>query len=88
MTIPYSYPRDTSTAEVVERFGALEAGEESGVTVAVAGRVMLLRSQGKLAFAELRDSVGAIQLFALSAVTEDFEGLTSLKLGDWVGATG
>jgi lysyl-tRNA synthetase class 2 len=88
MTIPYSFPRDASTAEVIERFSTLEAGEESGVTVAVAGRVMLLRSQGKLAFAELRDSVGASQLFALSAVTEDFEGLAALKLGDWVGATG
>ncbi|HWW54865.1 MAG TPA: lysine--tRNA ligase, partial [Acidimicrobiales bacterium] len=54
----------------------------------VAGRVMLLRHQGKLAFAELRDSSGAIQLFALAAVTADFDGLTHLSLGDWIGATG
>ena len=88
MTIPYSFDRDTSTAEIVERFGSIEPGHETGVTVSVAGRVMLLRTQGKLAFAELRDSSGAIQLFALQAATTDFEGLTSLKLGDWIGATG
>ena len=88
MTIPYSFDRDTTTAEIVERFGSIEPGHETGVTVSVAGRVMLLRTQGKLAFAELRDSSGAIQLFALKAVTTDFDGLAALKLGDWIGATG
>ncbi len=56
--------------------------------VTVAGRVMLLRDQGKLAFAELRDSSGAIQLFVLSKVVDDFAGFTGLDLGDWIGATG
>ena len=37
---------------------------------------MLHRAQGKLAFATLRDgSGGEIQLFALAAVTDDFDGL-------------
>ena len=87
-SIPYSYPHDTFAAQVRERFDHLEAGDETGVTVAVAGRVMLLRTQGKLAFAELRDSSGAIQLFALAAVTDRFEELTKLSLGDWVGVSG
>lgn len=87
-TIPYAFPHDTFAAQIHERFGHLEPGEETGVTVAVAGRVMLLRTQGKLAFAELRDSSGAIQLFALAAVTDRFEELTRLSLGDWVGVTG
>jgi lysyl-tRNA synthetase class 2 len=86
--IPYTFDQDAFAAEIHERFGHLEAGEESGTTVSVAGRVMLLRTQGKLAFGELRDSSGAIQLFALSAVTDAFEELTHLSLGDWVGATG
>ena len=42
--------------------------------VSVAGRVMLSRPQGKLAFAELRDSSGSVQLFALEKVTADFAG--------------
>ena len=44
--------------------GAWPPGEESGETVAVAGRIMLARPQGKLAFAELRDASGSVQLFA------------------------
>ena len=87
-SIPYNYPHDTFAAQVRERFHHLEPGDETGVTVAVAGRVMLLRTQGKLAFAELRDSSGAIQLFALAAVTDRFEELTKLSLGDWVGVSG
>src|SRR5271170_800773 len=49
---------------------------------------MLLRRQGKLAFATMRDSSGEIQLFALDAVTTDFEEFAKLHLGDWVGVSG
>ena len=49
---------------------------------------MLSRPQGKLAFAELRDASGSLQLFALASSTERFEEFTKLNLGDWVGATG
>ena len=86
--IPYTYPRDTAAAAVAEGWSHLEPGEESGVTVSVAGRIMLSRPQGKLAFAELRDASGAVQLFCLAKVTEAFEEFTHLSLGDWIGATG
>ena len=86
--IPYSYPWDTAASAVAERWSSLEPGEESGAIVAVAGRIMLSRPQGKLAFAELRDSSGSVQLFCLAKVTEDFEAFTHLSLGDWIGATG
>jgi lysyl-tRNA synthetase class 2 len=86
--VPYRFDRTATAAEVLERFGSLEPGEESGVEVAVAGRVMLSRPQGKLSFAELRDASGSVQLFALEKLTKDFEALTKLHLGDWVGARG
>jgi lysyl-tRNA synthetase class 2 len=86
--VPYRFDRTHSAAEVVEGWSSLAPGEESGVTVGVAGRIMLSRPQGKLAFAELRDASGAIQLFALSAVTGDFEAFARLNLGDWIGARG
>ena len=57
--IPYRFDRTHETAAVVEAWSALAPGEESGVTVGVAGRVMLLRNQGKAAFGELRDASGA-----------------------------
>lgn len=85
---PYSFPHDAYAREVVERFGGLGPGEESGVVVAVAGRAMLVRPQGKLAFATLRDSTGEIQLFALADVTEAFDQFGQLRVGDWVGAAG
>jgi lysyl-tRNA synthetase, class II len=86
--IPYRYARTHSAAEVIAGWSHLTDGEESGETVAVAGRLMLLRPQGKLAFGELRDASGAVQLFALAAVTARFDELVRLNLGDWIGARG
>jgi lysyl-tRNA synthetase, class II len=87
-TVPYRFEQTAAAAEVVERWSGLTAGEESGDKVSVAGRVMLSRPQGKLGFAELRDSSGSVQLFALDGVTRDFDDFVRLRLGDWVGATG
>jgi lysyl-tRNA synthetase, class II len=86
--IPYRFERTHSAAEVVAGWSDLGPGDESGVTVAVAGRLMLSRPQGKLAFAELRDASGAVQLFALAAVTARFDEFVRLNLGDWIGARG
>jgi lysyl-tRNA synthetase class 2 len=86
--IPYRFERTHQAGEIVEQWSALEPGQESGVTVAVAGRIMLSRPQGKLAFAELRDNSGSIQLFAGTKWTENFDEFSRLKLGDWIGAKG
>ena len=88
MSIPYRFEQSASAAEVVDRWARLAPGEESGDEVSVAGRVMLSRPQGRLAFAELRDSSGAIQLFALAQSTQDFDAFVRLRLGDWIGARG
>ena len=86
--IPYRFELTTTAAEAAAAGTALEAGGESGQVVSVAGRVMLVRPQGKLAFAELRDATGSVQLFALEKTTAGFEAFARLSLGDWVGATG
>jgi len=86
--LPSRFERTATAAEVTARYAHLGPGEESGDEVAVAGRVMLMRPQGRLAFAELRDSSGAVQLFALAAHTERFDEFTRLRLGDWVGSRG
>ncbi|HEY2565910.1 MAG TPA: lysine--tRNA ligase [Acidimicrobiales bacterium] len=87
-SIPYRFERTATAAEVQSRFADLAPGDETGSIVSVAGRLMLNRPQGKVAFSELRDSSGAIQLFALAKTTDEFEAFTRLSLGDWVGATG
>ena len=88
LDVPYRFARTHQTAEVVEAWSSLAPGEESGVAVGVAGRIMLLRDQGKAAFAELRDNSGSIQLFARAAETPSFDEFTKRNLGDWVGVTG
>jgi lysyl-tRNA synthetase class 2 len=86
--IPYRYEVTHSAAQVRAGWEHLAPGEESGDTVSVAGRVMLLRTQGKVAFGELRDSSGSIQLFAQAEATADLDGFVRLNLGDWIGARG
>lgn len=85
---PYRLEPDATAAGLAERYAELEAGGETGATVTVAGRMMLRREMGKLAFATLRDSSGSIQLFAGAKWTADFDGFVKLSLGDWIAATG
>ena len=86
--IPYRYEVTHTAAEVVAGWGDLGVGAESGDTVSVAGRLMFLRAQGKVAFGELRDSSGSIQLFAQVDTTENLSAFVKLSLGDWIGARG
>ena len=86
--IPYRFEPGVDTARLLDDHGALVAGEESGVDVTVAGRLMLRRLQGQLAFGVLQDSSGRVQLFAPEKTTPDFAGFAGLHLGDWVGVTG
>src|SRR3954463_13482500 len=86
--VPYRFGPVRSAAALHAEYDALDAGAETGVEVSVAGRIMLHRPTGKLCFSSLRDSSGAIQLFSGTNWTADFEGMTKLSLGDWIGATG
>jgi lysyl-tRNA synthetase class 2 len=86
--VPYRFETNTTLQELRGEYGALEPGKETGVEVSVAGRLMLRRSQGRLAFGELRDSTGSIQLFCGEKWTKGFEDFTRLSLGDWIGVQG
>jgi len=87
---PVRFDRDRTAASLHEEYGGLEPGTETGVAVRVAGRIMLLRDQGKLAFATLRDGTATIQLFVSLAVVGEnvFKAFVGLDLGDWVGVEG
>ncbi|HYI44999.1 MAG TPA: lysine--tRNA ligase [Actinomycetota bacterium] len=87
---PYRYERTAFVADLQERFEALEPGAETGMEVRVAGRLMTIRKQGKVAFADLLDTTGRMQLFAQQAVLGDsaMEAFASLGVGDIVGASG
>ncbi|MDO8361337.1 MAG: lysine--tRNA ligase [Actinomycetota bacterium] len=87
---PYRFDRTGTLAELRAAHGQLEAGTETEVAVAVAGRIMLMRDSGKLIFATVRDRDGEVQLFVSKAVVGDdaFESFRDLDLGDWVGVHG
>ncbi|BAK43983.1 lysine--tRNA ligase [Eggerthella sp. YY7918] len=77
-------------AELAEKYASLEDGASTEDEVQVAGRIMAKRDQGKIAFLELRDSTGDIQLFCrINTLGEDaYAQLKDLDVGDWIGVTG
>jgi lysyl-tRNA synthetase class 2 len=86
---PHRYQRTHLAAEIHERYADLGPEEETGDRVAVAGRLMLQRSFGRLQFGTLQDVSGSIQLFIdSSAAPEAAELFADLDLGDWLGAEG
>jgi len=62
---PYAYHWESThhAAELQEKFADLPAGEEVDFEVAIAGRILVRRVFGKLAFFNLQDDTGAIQLY-------------------------
>jgi len=89
---PYKLSFDVTAraAELTSRHADLEPGAETSETVTVAGRIVAIRDQGKVAFVVLRDATGDLQLFCrVNALGDErFAALKELDLGDWVGATG
>ncbi len=86
--IPYSFEKNSTAAEIKEQHSGIPDGSEAGTKASVAGRVLLRRVQGKIAFVSLADSSGRIQLFAPADTTPDYEAFIGLSLGDWVGVSG
>jgi lysyl-tRNA synthetase, class II len=84
------FDRTALSSDIKEAHAQLPPGEASGSTESVAGRVMLRRDQGRLAFVVIEDPGGRIQLFCSEAEMPAAAKLVleQLDLGDWVGATG
>jgi lysyl-tRNA synthetase class 2 len=87
---PHRFDRTHVVAQLRSVHGDLEPGAETDHEVAVAGRLMLKREQGRLTFGQLRDRDDQIQLFVSKGVlgAEDFELFNTLDRGDWIGVQG
>lgn len=89
---PYGHAFKAShkVAELDEKYADLQNEEQTEDEVALTGRVMAKRGQGKLAFLELMDSSGTIQLFCrINELGEDeFAKLKDLDVGDWIAVRG
>ncbi|MGF1515210.1 MAG: lysine--tRNA ligase [Elainellaceae cyanobacterium] len=97
---PYAYRWESthSAATLQDKYAHLEAGEEVEDAVALAGRIMLRRVFGKLAFFTLQDETGSIQLYLDKKTVQagmadvDSEAFNTLKqltdTGDILGVKG
>ncbi len=82
---------DHSLAEVAATFAdKLDPEEESGVTVRVAGRLVMRRGHGRLVFLVLRELDAELQIMCREdgLTAEGMEAVAALDLGDWVAVTG
>jgi lysyl-tRNA synthetase len=87
---PYRYPTDHSVAQIRAAHGDLPPDQVTSDLVRIAGRLTLIRRQGGLTFAVLRDRTGDLQLFVDTAVVgadvhSDFD---AVDRGDWIGVEG
>ena len=66
-----------------------EAGEMEGQVVKTAGRLYSLREHGNIAFADLKDETGKIQIFFQKKLLGDeFKNIKLLDIGDFIGIEG
>jgi lysyl-tRNA synthetase, class II len=87
---PHAYPGVQPVSAVHAAHAELPAGEDSDARYRVAGRLHARRGQGRMAFLDLDDRSGRIQLQAKVDVLgeERMERLLELDLGDIVGVDG
>jgi lysyl-tRNA synthetase class 2 len=87
---PHEFDGVESIASVRAAHEALGPGQETDVSHRVAGRLAARRGQGKMAFLDLEDRSGRIQLQARADVLgpDLMDRLVSLDLGDLIGVDG
>ena len=89
---PYKdrFERTDTVSVVIGRYTDLEPGVDTPDVVAVAGRVVARRDQGKILFLVIRDGSDDLQLFCRSNVLseQDFARAAEFDVGDWIGSTG
>ncbi len=91
---PNVYDKKDAIADIHEKFKALpedlQNSETSGLHVVTAGRIMLLRMQGKAGFCNIKDDSDKIQVYVRKELMGDqaFELVKNLDLGDIIGISG
>ena len=83
---PASAKRTHTVSDTLAHF---EEFSKSGEIVSVVGRLMGIRDQGKIIFADLKDESGRIQIVLKDEAIENF-GIwqSTLDMGDFISATG
>ena len=84
------YDVTSYSADVKASFVDPPEGEESVMTVSMAGRIMSKRGMGKASFADLQDKQGRIQLYVRKDMVGDdaYADFKKWDIGDIIGITG
>jgi lysyl-tRNA synthetase class 2 len=86
---PYGFDVQQHARELQTLYARLEPMQESGESASIAGRIMLMRRMGKMAFATLQDQTGRIQVwFKADVLAERYDLLRFVDIGDIVGVKG
>ncbi|GKG94718.1 lysyl-tRNA synthetase [Desulfovibrionaceae bacterium] len=89
---PNDFHKDHAVSWVLEKFGGLEGDdlEKQEDVFAIAGRIVSLRSFGKVAFFHLMDQSGRIQCYASREHLDEetYKIVKKLDVGDIVGVSG
>ena len=87
---PYGYRRTHTTQQALDLLSQQEEGKVKSPVVNLAGRIMAHRPFGKIAFLDLRDGSGKIQLyfFADKLSHSHNQLLEEIDIGDIIGVSG
>src|SRR3989338_6678237 len=78
------YPASFKKKQTVQ-----EALKSEGKAVKTAGRIFSLRTHGNIAFADIKDDTGKIQIFFQKKILgEAYKNINLLDLGDFIGVEG
>ena len=88
---PYAYRYDvTHSAQDARQLfeKAEQGGAAESAPVSVAGRIISVRTHGKISFIDLADREGRIQLFFRQNDLSNYDLIELFDPGDWIGAAG
>ena len=89
-SFPTYYKNTSFIIDIHANHQSLDNGEQTDISVAVRGRVLSIRSFGKLTFIDVKDSTGKIQLLASKDDLDEKleEHIELMDVGDIVGTSG
>lgn len=88
---PHNYKRSHTTLEAINLLKEIESDKKtsSKPDVSIAGRLMNVRDMGKVTFVDIQDISGQIQiLLRKNLLGSEYELISDLDIGDWIGANG
>ena len=89
-SFPTYYKNTSFISDIHANHQSLDNGEQTDISVAVRGRVLSIRSFGKLTFIDVKDTTGKIQLLASKDDLDEEleEHIELMDVGDIVGTSG